>query len=213
MTRWNPFGTSTAADGPLDSIRFVVVDTELTSLNQRTNRLLSVGAIAMRGARILVGEQFYRVVNPGVPVPKESVVIHRLRPDDALHGHALAETMTELAAFAGDSILVAHCAEIDWAVLRKEFQACGFELKNAIVCTARAQQWIVKKQAFKEDQFRELENTDLESLARIYKLDFQEAHHALDDAFVTARLWQKQLHALQGLGIDTLGKLMRVAKV
>jgi len=206
MTRWNPFGRSEHDEIPLESVRFVVIDTELTSLDQRTNRMVSVGAIAMKGARILIGEQFYRVVNPGVPVPKETVVIHRLRPKDVEQGHAPSETITELAAFFGDAVLVAHCAEIDSAVLRKEFEACGLELKNPVVCTSRVQRWIVGKQSYKEDQFRDLENTDLESLARVYKLDFREAHHALDDAFVTAQLWQKQLHILGGFGVRTLGR-------
>ncbi|HUO61753.1 MAG TPA: 3'-5' exonuclease [Candidatus Acidoferrales bacterium] len=212
MARWNPFGRREQDDRPLESLRFVVVDTELTSLDQRTNRLLAVGAIAMQGARILIGEQFYRVVNPGVPVPKETVVIHRLRPTDVEQGVALADALKELSDFFRDSVLVAHCAEIDRAVLRKEFLACGLTLGNAIVCTARTQRWLVKRQPYKEDQFRDLENTDLESLARAYNLDFREAHHALDDAFVTAQLWQKHLHALSGFGVNTLGELLRIAR-
>ena len=213
MGRWNPFSRSERDQTPLESVRFGIIDTELTSLDQRSNRLLSVGAIAMKGTRILIGEQFYRVVNPGVPVPKETVVIHRLRPEDVEQGHAVSETMTDLAAFLGDAVLVSHCAEIDRAVLRKEFSGCGLKFENEVLCTARVQQWIVKRQSYKEDQFRDLETLDLESLAREYKLDFHEAHHALDDAFVTAQLWQKQLHVLGGMGVKTLGKLLRLAKV
>jgi DNA polymerase-3 subunit epsilon len=213
MPRWNPFSRSEHDETPLDSVRFVAVDTELTSLDQRTNRLLSVGAIAMKGPRILIGEQFYRVVNPGVPVPKETVLIHRLRPEDVERGHAVPGTMKDFATFLGDALLVAHCAEIDRGVLQKEFSACGLRLDNPVVCTSRVQQWMVKRQSYKEDQFRDLENTDLETLAKVYRLDFHEAHHALDDAFVTAQLWQKQLHLLNESGVKTLGKLLRFAKV
>lgn len=55
-------------DAPLHSLRYVVLDTELTSLDHRTNRLLSVGAIVMQGPSIRLGEQFYRVVNPQVSI-------------------------------------------------------------------------------------------------------------------------------------------------
>ncbi len=213
MARWHPFGRSEHEDVPLEAVRFVVVDTELTSLDQHSNRLLSVGAIGMKGTRILIGEQFYRVVNPGVPVPKETVVIHRLRPEDVEQGQAVSDTMRELAGFLGNAVLVAHCAEIDRGVLRKEFTSCGLTLSHEVLCTARVQQWIVRKRSYKEDQFREFENTDLESLARLYKLEFREAHHALDDAFVTAQLWQKQLHVLDGLGVKTLAKVLKLAKV
>jgi DNA polymerase-3 subunit epsilon len=66
-------------DTPLDALRYVVLDTELTSLDHRTNRLLSVGALAMQGPSILPGDQFYRIVNPEVSIPAETVVIHKLR--------------------------------------------------------------------------------------------------------------------------------------
>jgi DNA polymerase-3 subunit epsilon len=215
MSRWFPFGGSegTNNNAPLESTRFAVIDTELTSLDQLTNRLLSVGAIGMTGSKIQLGEQFYRVVNPGVSIPTNGIVIHRLRPEDVERGHDLPSTIAELGTFIQDAVLIGHFAEIDRDVLRKEFTAAGIALNNQMVCTARVQRWIVKKQPFTEEQFRDLEVTDLESLAKIYKLDFHEAHHALDDAFVTARLWQKQMHVLDGLGVRTLGSLLRFARV
>lgn len=215
MTRWIPFrerGPS-FVDSPIESTRFMVIDTELTSLDKRTSRLLSVGAIGMVGSKILLGEQFYRVVNPGVSVPAEGVVIHRLRPEDVERGHDLASTIAEFGAFIGKAVLVGHFGRIDRTVLRKEFTSYGLPFKNQMICTARVQHWIVRKQPFKEDQFRQLEVTDLESLAKVYKLDSHEVHHALDDAFVTAQLWQHQMHLLSGLGVNTLGKLLRFAKV
>ncbi len=215
MPRWVHFRKSglSVEDAALEATRFVVIDTELTSLHRRTNRLLSVGAIGMIGSKILLGEQFYRVANPGVFVPGEGVVIHKLRPEDVERGHDLTSTLTELRSFIGNAVLVGHFARIERDVLQKEFEACGLSFANQIICTARVQHWIVKAQPFKEDQFRELEAADLESLARAYELEFHEAHHALDDAFVTARLWQKQMHVLSELGVKTLRKLLRVARV
>lgn len=215
MTRWLPFSRSDlpGEEASIESTRFVVVDTELTSLDARTNRLLSVGAIRMVGSKILLGEQFYRVANSGVPVPAESVVIHKLRPDDVERGSDLVSTIAELGAFIGDAILVGHFAKVDRAVLRKEFTSCGRRFTNQMICTARVHHWIVSKQPFKEDQFRDLEVADLESLARNYEFDFHEAHHALDDAFVTAQLWQRQIHLLSELGVRTLRKLLRLAKI
>ena len=75
-------------DLPLRDVRYAAVDTELTSLDKRSNRLLSIGAIAMDGPKIRMAEQFYRVVNPGVHVPAESVLIHKLRPNDVEQGVA-----------------------------------------------------------------------------------------------------------------------------
>ena len=57
-----------------------------------------------------------------------------------------------------------------------------------------------------------LANISLAALAKIYDLDFREAHHALEDAFVTARLWQKQLAKLESMGVRSLADLLRIAK-
>ncbi len=202
-----------AKETPLSTVRFVVLDTELTSLDQRTNRLLSVGAIAMNGARILLGEQFYRVVNPGVNVPEPGVLVHRLRPADVAAAAKPAEVLAELREFIGDALLVGHFAEIDMKILRKELASTGHELANPAICTARVQRWIVQNQRYTEDQYHQMENVDLASLAQTYKIDVQEAHHALDDAFVTARLWQKLLHVLETKGITTFGQLMKIGRI
>ena len=195
---------------PLAAARYVILDTELTSLDTRSNRLLSVGAIAMRGPKILLGEQFYRVVNPGVTVPAKGVLIHKLRPADVENGLAPAEVLNELQMFIEDAVLVGHFAEIDVKVLRKELAVSGRELRNPAICTARVHRWIVEKQRYSEDQFHKLEHLDLASLAKIYDLEICEAHHALDDAFVTARLWQKMMPTLDAMGIRTLSKLLKV---
>jgi len=197
----------------LSSIRFVILDTELTSLNARTNRLLSVGAIAMKGSRIVLGEQFYAVVNPGVSVPEQGVLIHKLRPTDVQNGQSPTDALRDLGQFIEGSVLVGHFAEVDIKILRKEMAQTGQQLTNPAICTARVHRWIVQKQRYTEDQFDRLENVSLATLAKIYNLDVHEAHHALDDAFVTARLWQKLLHVLETQNITSFGQLLKIGAI
>jgi DNA polymerase III epsilon subunit-like protein len=54
---------------------------------------------------------------------------------------------------------------------------------------------------------------DLATLAKFYSLDVQNAHHALSDAFLTARVWQKMLYTLKGKGVGTLRKLLSLGGV
>src|ERR1017187_5577911 len=96
------------ADAELDTLRFTVLDTEMTSLEARTNRMLSVGAIRMNGGRIYVGQQFYRVANPGVAVPEKSVLIHKLRPEDIEQGEQPTVVLKALAEVCKGSVLVGH---------------------------------------------------------------------------------------------------------
>ena len=193
----------------LRDCRFVVVDTELTSLERKTNRLLSIGAVAMQGASIRLGEQFYRVVNPSEEVPRESVLIHGLRPADIAEGETPAEVVREFHAFAENSILVGHFVGIDIQALGKELQET---LPNPFLDTARAYHWL----RLQDEQSRGVDQVEdqlnLASLAQRYNIDAAEAHHALGDAFTTAQLWQRLLLELEAHGITTLRAALKIAR-
>ncbi len=202
--------TAPSKTATLDSIRYVVLDTELTSLDHRTNRLLSIGAIAMQGPSIQLGNQFYRVVNPQVQIPAESVVIHKLRSEDVVSGEQPGKCLHDLQKFIESAVLVGHCVEIDLRILGKEMSRTGLELSNPAIDTARVHHWILRHGHYSEDLSVQLENLDLTTLAKFYNLDVQDAHHALSDAFLTARVWQKMLYTLQAKGVRDLQKLLGI---
>ena len=219
MADWLKFGRRVgdvdgpfSRDTPLRDVRYAVLDTELTSLDTRSNRLLSIGAIAMDGSKIRMADQFYRVVNPGVHVPAEGVLILKLRPGDVNQGVAPEDALAELLKFVEGRVLVGHFVQIDMQALRKELGSQQHELGNLAVDTAKAQRWILKNGPWREDLEQQLANVSLEALAKVYNLDFHEAHHALQDAFVTARLWQKLLARLEAMKVTTLGNLLKAAK-
>jgi DNA polymerase-3 subunit epsilon len=199
---------------PLGSLRYVVLDTELTSLDSHTNRVISIGAIAMEGTKIRLGDHFYRVVNPGVAVPAETVLVHGLRPADVVEGSAPADAVADFLKFAADAVLVGHFVGIDLAALRKECKdapAASQALSEPAVDTARVQRRLDLRQTiYREDRGHHVENVDLGSLANRYGLEVHEAHHALYDAFLTAQLWQRLLQQLDNAGIRTLGELLRI---
>ena len=204
----NPSGLS--PDTPLNSLRYVVLDTELTSLDHRTNRLLSIGAIVMQGPSIRLGEQFYRVVNPQVSIPAETIVVHKLRVQDVEGGEKLENTLTDFFQFIRGSVLVGHFVEIDLKILRKEMARTGHKLDEPAVDTARIHHWILRHGPYSEDLHVQLEKLDLSTLANFYRVDVHDAHHALSDAFLTARVWQKMLHAMQEKGIASLRQLTKI---
>lgn len=196
----------------LHELRYAVVDTELTSLDARSNRLLSIGAIAMDGTKIRIAAQFYRVVNPGVHVPAAGVLIHKLRPNDVEQGIAPEQALAELREFIEGRVLVGHFVQIDMSALRKELGDQQHALSNPAIDTARAHRWILQNGPYREDLEQRMADISLAALAKAYDLDFREAHNALDDAFVTARLWQKLMAKLALMKIETLEDLLKVAK-
>jgi DNA polymerase III subunit epsilon len=198
------------AGAPLDSLRYVVLDTELTSLDAHSNRVISIGALAMEGAKIRLGDHFYRVVNPGIAVPAETVLIHGLRPADVAEGSAPGDAVAGFLKFAADAVLVGHFVGIDLAALRKEAPGDARALSEPAVDTARVQRWLDQQNIYREDRGHHVENVDLVSLAGRYGLELLETHHALYDAFLTAQLWQRLMQQLDRAAIKTLGELLRI---
>jgi DNA polymerase-3 subunit epsilon len=194
-------------------LRYVVLDTELTSLEHRTNRLLSIGAIAMQGASIRLGEQFYRVVNPQCAIPAEGVVIHQLRGDDVQAGADLMHTLDEFRRFVAGAVLVGHFTHIDIRILRKEMAQTGHAINNPAIDTARVHHWLLRRSPYMEDLPLKLEKLGLATIAQSYGVKVDAVHHALADAFLTAQLWQKLQHALRANSVNTLKKLLKIASV
>ena len=197
-------------DTSIQSLRYAIVDTELTSLDHRTNRLLSIGAILMQGPSIQLGQQFYRVVNSPVSIPAETVVIHKLRSEDIREGEKLEPVLDDFSRFVGGAVLVGHFVRIDWKVLQKEMQAFSLRLDHPIVDTARVHHWLLRRRLYREDLHVHLDAIDLASVARFYHLEVGGAHHALADAFLTAQIWQRMLPLLKQCGIESLRKLLRI---
>ncbi|MBL1868974.1 3'-5' exonuclease, partial [Klebsiella pneumoniae] len=61
---------SNSSNLPLESLEVVVMDLETTSFQAfRGDEIISIGAVAMRGAEILEQEDFFSYINPQRKVP------------------------------------------------------------------------------------------------------------------------------------------------
>lgn len=205
---------------PLDEIPFVVFDTEMTELAKRSTRLLSIGAVAMRGPSIRLGETFYRMLNPGVDVPVAGILVHQLRPVDVeTGGESPGAVLRDFEQFAAGAVLVGHFLHFDLDVLRKEMKPLGLGRKlldQPAVDTAKAWQWILARRRRSSDLGHHADHLNLQAVASAFGLaagESEQAHHALDDAFLTARLWQRMLRELSAARVETLKSLLRIAKV
>lgn len=200
------------AESRLDSLVYTILDTELTSLDSRSNRVLSIGALRMEGRKILLGQQFYRVLNPGVAVPAETVLVHGLRPADITQGESPALAVAELLEFATGTVLVGHFLATDLAALRKEMPNRD-GLRDPAIDTARVRRWLNRRRSgYREDRGHVVEKVDLVSLSRQYGLEVHDVHHALYDAFLTAQLWQRLMAELELLGVRNWKALLRFGR-
>ncbi|MEG0476931.1 MAG: exonuclease domain-containing protein, partial [Raoultibacter sp.] len=100
-----------AADfGALDA-DVVVIDTETTGFSFNHDALTQIAAARMVHGEIV--EWFVTFVNPGKPIPEDVVHLTDIHDADVADAPSSVEACAQLAAFVGDSDLVAHNAAFD----------------------------------------------------------------------------------------------------
>lgn len=199
---------------PLDRADYVVFDSELTGLQPKKDSIVSLGALRMKGGRISFGDCFYRVVEPRTKLTGKSVVIHGITPSEATECPSIGVLLPEFLDFCGNRVLVGHFISIDIDFINVEMKRLyGFGMQNPAVDTARLYNWMRRKEEAVCAYHGGLsEDIDLFSVAKRYDVPVGKAHNALDDAFVTAQLFQRFITALPQAGVKTVKDLLKTAR-
>lgn len=194
---------------PLEEYEFVVLDTELTGLNPKSDEIVSIGAVRIRELSIVPEEQFYTLVEPKIPLPKKSTLIHRITPDQVKGRPRLRQVLPKLLDFIGTSFLVGHYVGLDMNFLsRASKNVLGSKLVTPCLDTMRLAQ--VYQEALFEgyyDQYQQHISYNLKDLSKNYGLPQFQAHNALQDALQTAYLFLYLVKKLKSCNIITLRQL------
>lgn len=105
------------AEAPEDEV--VVFDTETTGLNPKKDEILSIGAVKVRGNKILMSEKFELFVKPQCEVGECSIKIHQIRNIDLQHALSPREAIEQFLHFIGARPLVGYYLEFDVAMINK----------------------------------------------------------------------------------------------
>lgn len=182
---------------PASQARFVVVDCETSGLDAARDRLLSVGAVAVRGGRIELAESYAAFVRQAQPSTRDNVLVHGIGAEAQLAGRDQAEVIRELDSFVGDDVPVAFHAAFDAAILAR--------------AGLRRRRWLdLDPLAHALFPARDLKTLD-EWLAA-FGIEHAGRHDALLDALATAELLLVLLAAGRGQGARTVEDLAGAAR-
>ena len=179
----------------LRHLAFVVFDTETTGLApQAGDEIVQIGAVRVVNGRILSGETFERIVDPGRPIPPESQRYHRI-DDEAVRGKPpLKVVLPQFKAFVADAVLVAHNAAFDLKFLRMREREAGVAFDNPVLDTMLLSAHIDGPDA----------GHSLDEICARYGIEVAGRHSAIGDAMATAAVLLRQIEALEARGIVTL---------
>lgn len=204
---WRPSG----AEVPILDIRFTVLDTELTGLDERRDDIVSIGALHMRGGRIEIGNTFKALVNPRAVLDRRTVVIHGITPSQLEEMPPIEGVLASFMEYVAGTVLVGHCLSIDLAFLNRDARRLtGSRFRNAAVDTLSLYGWLRQRHADHPAFATGMPGPGLFDLAAAFEIPVEEAHTAIGDAYVTAQLLQRLIPFLVQAGVRDLSSLRRV---
>jgi DNA polymerase-3 subunit epsilon len=196
---------------PISDVRYVVVDTELTGLDENRDSIVSIGAVRMTGGKIDLGNTFYRLVSPRTELTAESVVIHEITPSDVELSPSIGPVLEEFLEFCGEDVLVGHFISIDLSFLNRELKRLRKAMvRSRVVDTFSVYEWLRRRGKSRDCFATPLTGYRLYDIARCFDVPVNGAHNAIMDAYATAQLFQRFLPLLAESGAESIGDLLKI---
>jgi DNA polymerase-3 subunit epsilon len=109
------FENTWADDTPSAEVRFVVLDTETSGLDPRRDRIISIGALAVRDGEMLLDDVFEVLLQ--IDYNKASVTVHGITRDEASGGMEEPDALLLFLDYLRDAVIVGHHIDHDIEVL------------------------------------------------------------------------------------------------
>ena len=166
---------------------YICLDCETSGLNPRKDEILSIGAVHIKGNKILMRETFNLFLKPSKHIAEESIKIHQIRPIDLQNGLDPQDAIYQLLDFIGSRPIVGYYIKFDVAIISKYTKKfIGIKLPNETIEVSSMYYKTRKRSSdyeFIDLKFDTiLKNLDIPALGK---------HDALNDAIMTSMMFLK----------------------
>jgi ATP-dependent DNA helicase DinG len=174
-----------------ESLDFVALDLETTGLDDKTDRIIEIGAV-----KFLAGhetEEFSTFVNPGIAIPAHITTLTGITSDDVKEAPAFAQVAKKIIDFIGDLPICGHQIDFDVNFLNEEFKRTAMpkvfiqQLDTALL--ARLVTLPITRYTLKH-------------VAAALGVSLERAHRALDDARASGNIALRLMPKLAELPIN-----------
>jgi len=192
--------TAEFAARPLSDLCFVVFDSETTGLLPHKDEVVQIGAVRVLNGRIIEGEVFDTLVNPGMPIPPASTEVHKVSDAMVTDAPDMITAAGSFHRFCTDAVIVAHNAPFDMAFLHRYAGKCGVSWDHPILDTVLLSAVLFGASA----------KHTLDAVGERLGVSIPEElrHTALGDARATAEVLCHMLPMLEARGLTTFGDVI-----
>ncbi|NLY03799.1 MAG: 3'-5' exonuclease [Campylobacter sp.] len=177
---------------PYNGDEIVSFDCETTGLDTKNDEIVSIGAVIIKGDKILTSKKFEIYLKPQKELKAKSVTVHHLRACDIKDGYTQAKGVSEFLNFIENKTLLGYYAEFDVAMINRVFkEISGTKLPNKVIEISAL--YHDKKQKLIPDSFV---NLSYDAILKDLDLPYLSRHSALNDAIMDALIYIKLKNSL-----------------
>lgn len=173
----------------------VAIDTETTGLDPQRDRVISIGAVRLEGARLYRSLTLNILVNPGRSIPNRTIAIHGISNAMVSDAPAFDQIADRVLDHTGGLVLIGHHIDFDVAILRSEMQRCGRDWRPAASLDIML---------LYVGLFPDRHALRLDDIATALNVPVIGRHSALGDALTTGEIFVRLIGAMSAQGLDTL---------
>jgi DNA polymerase-3 subunit epsilon len=185
------FDATWTDETPIDRVRFVVLDSETTGLDPRTDRIVSIGAVAVQDHEIRLDDSFEAFLR--VSENTSAVTVHGITRDEARGGLEEPVAVARFLDYLRDGVIVGHHIGHDIGTLDASCEReWGFRTRNRSLDTMDLTLHLERDGAFAGRP--PIRRFTLDALCDMFAIVPHDRHTASGDAFLTAQVF---LHLLK----------------
>ena len=186
---------------PIAEVRFVVLDSETTGLNPATDRLITIGAVAVIDGEIVIEDAFDALLK--VAENTSAVTVHGITREQSARGVEEPEALEAFLDYLGDGVIVGHHIGHDIATLDAAYgRHWGLQLRNRSLDTMDLTLHLERAGAFAGRP--PIRHFTLDALCEMFGVIPHDRHTASGDAFITAQVFLRLVRLAARTGRGTL---------
>lgn len=170
---------------PYDGDEVVSLDCETTGLDVKNADIISIGAVKVKGKKVLTSERLDIKLKPPKTLTGDSIKIHKIRAADLVDGIALEDALEQVLAFVGNRPILGYYVNYDIRMLDKFIRPkYGFGLPCKAIELSHVYHDIIKWRMVGG-------NVDLrfDTISKKLDIPMLERHTALGDAITVALMY------------------------